>query len=89
MRLGFEPVENLKNIGPTVAGHLRRIGIATYADLQKATPAKAYLHLKASFPDRTWPVCYYLYSLEGALRDKHWDNLPKSVKEKLLREIGE
>jgi DNA transformation protein len=30
------------------------------------------------------PVCYYLYSLEGALRGKHWDALGESVKRSLL-----
>ncbi len=83
-----EPVENLRNIGPTVARHLRAMGIETYADLEKATPAKVYLHLKGNFPERTWPVCYYLYSLEGALRDTHWDELPQAVKDRLVRETA-
>ena len=88
MRLGFERIENLKNIGPTVARNLRKLGIETYSDLQKATPAKVYLHLKGKFPERTWPVCYYLYSLEGALRGVYWDDLPQSVKDRLMRETG-
>ncbi|MEM9624301.1 MAG: TfoX/Sxy family DNA transformation protein, partial [Pseudomonadota bacterium] len=75
MRLGFEPVGHLKNIGPTIARNLARIGIRTRSDLAQATAVGAYLHLSASFPDERWPVCYYLYSLEGALRDKHWDKL--------------
>ena len=88
MRLAFEPVEKLKNIGPTVARHLHDLGIRTYADLEQATPAKVYLHLQANHPNRTWPVCYYLYSLEGALRDTHWDKLPQGVKDKLLAQVS-
>ena len=30
------------------------------------------------------PVCYYLYSLEGALKDRHWDDLGDGVKKQLL-----
>lgn len=86
MRL--EPIENLKNIGPTIAKHLRQIGIRTRSDLEKSTPSKVYLHLCASFPEKTWPVCYYLYSLEGALRDKHWDAIPVAVKKKLDLEVS-
>jgi DNA transformation protein len=33
-------------------------------------------------------VCYYLYALEGALLDLHWDELPKSLKEDLLQKAG-
>lgn len=88
MPLGSEPVETLKNIGPTVARSLRGLGISTYRDLERATPAKVYLHLKRSHPDRTWPVCYYLYSLEGALRDVHWNELPQRVKDQLVRDTA-
>ncbi|MDP6810344.1 MAG: TfoX/Sxy family DNA transformation protein [Pseudomonadales bacterium] len=87
MRLDFEAVGTLKNIGPTIAKNLQLIGIRTRADLEKATPAGAYLHLCASFQNTTSPVCYYLYSLEGALRDKHWDDLSPKLKDKLQAEV--
>ncbi len=87
MRLGFEPINRLTNIGPTIAKHLRQVGIHTRSDLEKATPVSVYLHLCASFPEKTWPVCYYLYSLEGALRDQHWDALPSDLKKKLDEQV--
>ena len=87
MRLGFEAIGTLKNIGPTIAKTLALIGIKTRSDLERAGPVGAYLHLCASFPNKTWPVCYYLYSLEGALRDKHWDDLPQTLKDRLLAEV--
>ena len=87
MRLGFEAIGTLTNIGPTIAKNLQRIGINTRADLERATSVGAYLHLTASFPEKTWPVCYYLYSLEGALRDKHWDKLGDKVKDQLVQEV--
>ncbi len=88
MRPGFERVERLTNIGPTIAKRLRQIGIRTRSDLEQAGPVATYLHLCASYPEKRLPVCYYLYSLEGALRDKHWDAIPKSVKQKLLEQVG-
>lgn len=87
MRLGFEAIGTLKNIGPTIEANLNRIGIKTRADLERATSVGAYLHLSASFPEKRWPVCYYLYSLEGALRDKHWDDLSDEIKDGLLQQV--
>ena len=31
--------------------------------------------LKEKYPAESLPVCYYLYSFEGALSDKHWDDI--------------
>ncbi len=87
MRFGFEPVGILTNIGPTIASHLHQIGIRTRSDLEEATPVAAYLHLCASFPEKRWSVCYYLYSLEGALRDQNWDLLPERVKKNLVEQV--
>ena len=87
MRPGFEQIERLTNIGPTIAKRLRQIGIRTRSDLEQAGPVATYLHLSASFSEKRLPVCYYLYSLEGALRDQHWDAIPESVKQKLLLQV--
>lgn len=34
------------------------------------------------------PVCYHLYSLEGALRDRHWAALGSRVKKQLLDQVS-
>ncbi len=73
----------LKNIGAIVEQRLNEIGIFTRADLKRVGPAAAYRRLKAKHPNTTLPRCYYLYSLEGALRDVHWDRLPAGVKRQL------
>ncbi len=39
-------------------------------------------------PNQTIPVCYYLYSLQGALTGHHWNDLPERVKEDLRKEAG-
>ncbi len=42
----------------------------------------AHRMIKSKYPSETLPVCYYLYSFEGALCDKHWNEI--SEKRKLL-----
>ena len=66
------PIEQLKNIGPTIARRLRDVGIRTSGDLRTVGPVTAYRRICAKYPSKTIPVCYYLYSLEGALRNQHW-----------------
>ena len=82
------PVEGQTNIGPTIAGRLHEVGIHTMEDLERIGPAMAYLRICEKHPGETVPVCYYLYSLEGALRGKHWDAIGSKVKRSLLRQVG-
>lgn len=49
--------------------------------------AKPYKMIRDRNPDKTMPVCYYLYSLQGALTRRHWDDLPEKTKEQLLRQV--
>jgi len=61
-----------KNIGSPIADRLKSVGLKTLVDLKKIGPAKAFNFVKDAYPDITIPVCYYLYSLQGALVGKHW-----------------
>jgi DNA transformation protein len=74
----------LRNIGPTIEHRLHEIGVHTRADLKKVGPVNAYLRICANYRYQTLPVCYYLYSLQGALMDLHWDDLPERLKKDLL-----
>ncbi len=38
--------------------------------------------------DETLPLCYYLYSFEGAINDKHWDAIGDKIKQELKAKIG-
>ena len=78
---------DLKNIGQKIAGRLNEAGIFTEDDLRTAGAVVAYQKIRRRYPHETLPVCYYLYSLEGALRDKHWDDLPQTLKDRLLAEV--
>ena len=81
-------LRGLKNIGPTIADRLERVGLKTLGDLKKIGPAKAFNLVKSAYSDITIPVCYYLYSLQGAMVGKHWNDLPLAIKERLLDEAG-
>ena len=80
------PVTELRNIGKTVAARLHDIGIFTESDLKSTGSAKAYQLLSDLQPGKHLAVCYYLYSLEGAIQDRHWDNF--SDKEKRILRIS-
>lgn len=80
-------LSQLPNIGPTIEKRLNEIGVRNRADLAALGPAEAYKRIAAANAGRTVSVCYYLYSLQGALDGVHWDALPKDVRDRLLREI--
>lgn len=79
-------LSHLKNIGPTIEKRLNEIMVYSRADLEQIGPIKAYLRICQNYPGQTIPVCYYLYSLQGALMDVHWDKVPKKTKDRLNRE---
>ena len=81
------PLNQLQNIGKTVEQCLNEIGVFDEEDLSNVGPVEAYLQIKANYPNRTLPVCYYLYSLQGALDDCHWDRLPAALKQRLKQQI--
>ena len=72
-----------KNIGATIEKCLNEIGIFTLADLAEMTSVEAFKRIRENYPGKTIPVCYYLYSLEGALLDLHWNDIPSELKEEL------
>ena len=78
----------LKNIGKKIAGRLNEVGIYSENDLRSAGAIKAHKKIKEKHPDETLPVCYYLYSFEGALRDKHWDDIGEKRKRELKEKIS-
>lgn len=81
-------LKSAKDIGPTILKRLNEIGLYSLADLAEITSVKAYMKICEENPGKTFPVCYYLYSLEGALLDLHWDDLPKDLKKDLRKQVG-
>jgi DNA transformation protein len=76
-----------RNIGPTIEQHLNDIGVYSLRDLIKLTPVKAYEKICQRNPGKKFPVCYYLYSLQGAIMDLHWNDLPEEIKRNLKKHI--
>ncbi|MEM7283697.1 MAG: TfoX/Sxy family DNA transformation protein [Pseudomonadota bacterium] len=79
---------NLRNIGDTVAKRLEEIGVFTKIDLRKVGSATAYRKIRANHPESQLPVCYYLYSLEGALKNKDWRSFSEKQKANMRRRAG-
>jgi len=79
---------DLKNIGTKIAGRLNEIGIFSEDDLRRVGAVGAHRMIKERYPDETLPVCYYLYSFEGALTDKHWDEIGEQRKQQLKVQIS-
>jgi DNA transformation protein and related proteins len=77
----------LKNIGKKIAERLIAIGVCTESDLRRIGSVKAYRLIRAKFPNETIPVCYYLYSFEGALLGKHWDEIGEEKKQQLRAQV--
>ncbi|MGL4464292.1 MAG: TfoX/Sxy family DNA transformation protein [Planctomycetia bacterium] len=73
----------LRNLGPTIIRRLASVGVHSKQDLQRLGAVEIYRRLRAASGGRTVPVCYYLYSLQGALMDLHWDDLPSDMKARL------
>lgn len=82
-------LRGLINIGPTIAARLEAVGISTVGDLKRVGVAQVYTLVKANNRGKTVPVCYYLYSLQGALDGVHWDAIPKEIKQNLMHQVNE
>lgn len=82
-----DPLTALPNIGVKLASMLHDVGIQDLQGIKKAGAANLYKKLQA-FSGKRLPVCYYLYSLEGAIRNTDWRDLSDGQKQKLCREAG-
>ena len=74
---------DLKNLGNTSINWLRAIGVNSYEDLKNIGPVEAYTQIK----QREIKVSkVFLYALQGALTDTHWNDLDPSLKQQLVDE---
>ncbi len=74
----------LRNIGPKSAAWLRQVGLRTNEDIAAVGAVEAFLRIKrAGFR----PSLNLLYSLEGALTDRHWQEIPQERREALVSEL--
>ena len=72
----------LRNIGPKSAAWLRQVGLRTLDDLVTVGAVDAYMKVRrAGFK----PSLNLLYSLEGALLDCHWQEVPETRRTELVQ----
>ena len=73
----------LRNIGPKSSAWLRQVGLRSQEDLVAAGPVAAFMKVRrAGFK----PSLNLLYSLEGALVDCHWQEVPEARRQQLVAE---
>ena len=77
----------LKNIGVKIADRLNQVGIFSEDELRFYGSVATHKMLKKEFQNEVLPVCYYLYSFEGALLDQHWNDISEGKKQSLRRKI--
>jgi len=80
---------DLKNIGTKIASRLNEAGIFSEQELRFYGAVSAHKRIKHIYPNETLSVCYYLYSFEGALTNKHWNDLSNNKKRQLKNAINE
>jgi DNA transformation protein len=67
-----EPIDNLRNLGPTSAAWLRDAGVLTIADLERLGPAVAYKLVKQQQPHASLNL---LWALAAGLTNRDWREL--------------
>ena len=79
---------DLKNIGKKISSRLNEVQIFSVEDLELIGAVEAHRLIKEKYPDEMLPVCYYLYSFEGALTDKYWSEISEARKQQLKAEAA-
>ncbi|MTI10856.1 TfoX/Sxy family protein [Curvivirga aplysinae] len=76
-------VEELKNIGSKTGRFLREVNIYTENDLRDFGVEEAFHRVFFRFQDELKFSSVFLYALEGALMDIHWNDIPQKRKNEL------
>ena len=80
--MAASPAPKMRNIGPKSAAWLRQVGLRTHQDIATAGAVDAFMRVKrAGFR----PSLNLLYSLEGALQDCHWQEVPEARRNELVQ----
>lgn len=75
---------HLKNIGNTSALWLKTVGIESIDDLKTIGACEAYIRV-GEYGIKTSKV--FLYALQGALLNIHWNKLEPDLKKQLCAEV--
>jgi DNA transformation protein and related proteins len=80
-----EPIENLRNLGPTSGAWLRDVGITTIAELERIGPVEAFRLVKEK---QSAASLNLLWALTAGLRDLDSRELTDETKETLRKAAG-
>ena len=78
-------LSKLKGLGPKSEKSLNEIGVYTKQDLERIGAVKIFIKLKNECS--TKPSLNFLYALVGAIENKHWADIAKSERSRLLMEL--
>ena len=78
-------LSKLKGLGPKSEKCLNEVGIFTKDDLVKAGAVKIFIQLQNESTNR--PSLNFLYALVGAIENRHWADIAKTEKSRLLMEL--
>jgi hypothetical protein len=76
----------MKNIGPKSSSWLKAVGITSREELISRGVAEVYVELKLEGFTVSKNM---LWALWGAAEGEHWNNIPDSEKQRLLKQIDE
>lgn len=76
-------LNELKNLGAASVNILHAVGVNSYEELEEVGPVGAYKRIKSRGIHVSKVM---LYALQGALLDKHWNDLDPDLKKKLVQE---
>jgi len=85
MKNHLSKLSHLKNIGPKSEMWLNDFDIYTKEDIERYGPVTLYHILKSNGYDVNM---IFVYALQGALMNLHWNELPKEIKDNLKNEIN-
>ena len=77
-------IDNLPNLGSKSRQMLAHAGIHSIKELRKLGAVRAYLQVKSSSSKASLNL---LWALEGALTERHWQDVAKHERLRLLLEL--
>jgi DNA transformation protein len=86
MNKRLSKLSDLKNIGPKTEKWLNEFEIYTLEDLENYSPVTLYQILRSNGYDVNM---IFVYALQGAIMDLHWNELPKDIRDQLKQELDE
>lgn len=75
---------DLRNFGPKSQQVMAQAGIHTIAQLRELGTVRAYVLIKRSWKGASLNL---LWAIEGALTDRHWQDVAKNDRLRLLLEL--